>query len=144
MSEPEPPTLADLSARLEQSEKTLEVCDLARGQLRAALERQAVQLQRWREAALKAESRVVELEAALRRAEDALERSQKSYEDACRLLAGQSQGQEDLERQKLELAAERAHLLETVKRERALAEDVRREGVEALEQARELKRRPSA
>lgn len=129
------------SEELKQNDETLRVCDLARGQLSAALERQGLELARWREEARGSQGRAAELEASLRRREDALERLQKQYEEACRLLARQSQAQADIERQKTDLLAERSHLLETVKRERAIAEDIRREGVEALEQARELKKK---
>lgn len=129
------------SAELKQTEETLKVCDLARTQVSAALERQTLELARWREQAKGSLARAADLESNLRRREDALERLQKQYEEACRLLAVQSQTQADLERQRAELAAERSHLLETVKRERAIAEDIRREGVEALEHARELKRK---
>jgi len=131
----------EASEELKQTEETLKICDLARSQLSAALERQTLELARWREQAEGCHGRVAELEASLRRREDALERAQKQYEDACKLLAAQSQAQADLERQKADFVAERAHLLETVKHERALSEDIRREGVQALEQARELKRK---
>lgn len=132
---------AAAAAELRETQETLKVCDLARGQLSAALERQGQELSRWRDQARSLRSRADELEAQLRRREDALERVQKQYEDACRLLASASQTQADLERQKKDFELERATLLETVRRERQAAETIRRDGIEALEEARDLSRR---
>lgn len=129
------------AAELHETQETLKVCDLARGQLSAALDRQGKELSRWREHARSLRARVDELEAQLRRREDALERVQKQYEDACRLLASASQAQAEFERLKKDFELERATLLDTVKRERQAAEIIRRDGIEALEEARELERR---
>ena len=131
----------DAASELRQVEETLKVCDLARSQLSAALERQGSELSRWREQARALQARADESDAALRRREQALERVQHQYEEACRLLAGQSQSQAELERQRREFEDERARLLEAVSRERSSAEEVRREGIEALEEAREIERR---
>lgn len=132
---------AAAAAELHQSEETLKVCDLARGQLSGALNRQTLELTRWREQARALKTRVDEQESLLRRRDEALERLQKQYEDACRLLAGASQAQAELERRRKEFEAERQTLLDTVQRERAAAEVIRRDGIEALEEARDIERR---
>ena len=76
---------------IRQTEETLKVCDLARAQLSAALERQGIELSRWQEQGRALNARVEELEGLVRRRDDTLERLKKKYEDACRLLAAQSQ-----------------------------------------------------
>ena len=129
------------SSELSEAQETLKVCDLARAQLSAALERQGMELPRLREQANRLQARAEEAESALRRRDEALERAQRQYEEACKLLAGQSQGQAEFERQKREWEAEKARVLGAAAREKETAEQVRREGIEALEEARELERR---
>ena len=111
---------------LEQTAETLKVCDAARTQLSAALDRQSIDLKRWRDQARSAQSHVEDLEMELHRRQDALAELQRRFEQACALLAAQGTAQA---------------LLDQAQREREIAEAVRREGVEALEQARDLNRK---
>lgn len=134
---------ANGTAELEQAEETLKVCDLARGQLSSALERLTQELARWKEECRTRKARIEELELSLRRREDALVELQKRYEEACRLLAAQAQAQPELDRQRKEFESERGRILEQARRELEVAEAVRREGVEALEEARGLHPRPN-
>jgi chromosome segregation ATPase len=102
------------SELIAELQKTLRVTDQARAKLSAALERQGIELERWRrEAAAR--------EAEVQRLKQELERAAASCDDA-----------------RAELAAERQRLLAEVGRAMENAEAIRREGIDAFEQAREL------
>ena len=132
---------AAVSSELRETEETLKACDYARGELSSMIEKLTHELTRWKDNGKALKARLAEIEKSLRQRDDALERVQKQYEDACRLLAEQSQAQQELERSRREFDSQRACWMEVVKKERDSAEAVRREGVEALEQAREMERR---
>ena len=137
-------------------QETLTVVDRARARLSAALDaaRREAAAMRGRAEALKAD--LERKEAALRQAEQIYEAACRTFSDEstnhqaeCQRLLGeierissdhqQSQGRLTEERQRLE--RDREKLLTEVNRAMESAESVRREGIEAFEEALELKRR---
>jgi chromosome segregation ATPase len=114
------------AALLEETAQTLKAADQARTQVVEALERQGAELSRWRKEG----------------------GEQKARADALEKKLGQTQATlADLEALTGELrrmAAEREKLIEGAEREMRSAEEVRREGIEALEKARELQKKPKA
>lgn len=136
-------------------EETLKVVDSARAELSAALDGR-----RQESAALRARAQALLLE--LDRKEAALEQSQQVYESATRSFAEESAGhqkecqrllgeieriaaeharaQTRLQEERRKLDAEREGLIAEVAKAMESAEAVRREGIEAFEEALELKR----
>ncbi|MBI3552899.1 MAG: hypothetical protein HY077_10315 [Elusimicrobia bacterium] len=114
-----------------QLEATLKVEEEARVKLAALVERQSAKLARWRK----------EAEAQRIRAEDLVNQLAARTAEAQRLEAAAARAESAAdERVKKELEAERKKLREELRKAMETAEAVRREGIEALEQARSLKK----
>lgn len=147
------------AALISELESTLQTCDGAQARLVGALDKAREQLDRWRSRAERLAQRVAELEQALlEKADEAAEAARLRDQAIGRLKASEDEaGRENgrlraeleefrrreasavqaAERRAAELDAERARLLAEVQKAMDGAEAVRREGIEALEQARE-------
>jgi hypothetical protein len=148
---------------ISQLEATLNLEEEARRKLESVVERQSAELERWRvEAAsqkanaqradLELEDRIAALHAMERNYEEAriaaAEDSSKAKAEIARLMEQMRELTKDRDRAqesaasslKQALEEERKKLLAQVKTAMESAEAVRREGIEALEQARALKK----
>lgn len=104
-------------------DRTLRSCDEARGQLAAALDKALAALSGTRKDAADLRARLAAAEALISR------------------QMGDLAPLEEVEKMKHELDEERAKLLLEVNRAMESAESVRREGIEALEEARDFRKK---
>ncbi len=115
--------LLSAATAVEELERTLAVCEEARAALARALERALTELEKAREDA-----------SALKRREDELSRLGSDNVRLLGELERSAHGRREFEAERAKLLAEAARAMET-------AEQVRREGIEALEEARDLRKK---
>ena len=130
---------------ISQLEATLSVAEQARRKLEAVVARQSAELQSWRQEASAQKVRLEAAEKLLAERLAALVESERRYEQVCAAFAAEVAKRERIQAEagielKRALEAEREKMRAELKTVMKCAEAVRREGIEALEQARELKK----